>query len=228
MKKQRLLLWDIDGTLISTDGAGYRAIEVATAQRFGHAGNLEGVEIGGRTDRSIAQQILTKYREPLTEENLSTFLDLYLDVLERELPHSKGKVLPGILELLQRTHERDDAFLGLLTGNLQRGARLKLQRYQLWDFFRFGAFADDHHDRNQLGPFALTRAEHGTGQKFHVKDIDVIGDTGHDVACGKALGARTIAVASGSWSRERLAECSPDFLFDDLSDVEEVVAKLDW
>ncbi len=226
MKKRRLLLWDIDGTLITTSAAGYRAIELATAQQFG--GDVDGVEIAGRTDSGIAHQILTKYGKPLTEQNVAAFLGLYLKLLAEELPRSQGKVMPGVLPLLQRLEQQPGTSLGLLTGNLKRGAQLKLEHYQLWHFFAFGAFADDHHDRNQLGAFALTRAHEGTGAKFLPAEVDVIGDTGHDIACGKAFGARTIAVATGSWSRERLAECAPDFLFDDLSQVEDVIATLGW
>jgi phosphoglycolate phosphatase len=226
MKKQRLLLWDIDGTLISTGAAGQRAIALATAQRFG--GDLDGVEIAGRTDTGIAHQILAKYGEPVTEESVATLLDLYLEFLALELPRSKGQVLPGVLPLLQKLQRQPGTSLGLLTGNLKRGAQLKLQHYQLWQFFPFGAFADDHHDRNQLGAFALTRAEKGTGIKFELARVDVIGDTGHDIACGKAFGARTIAIATGSWPRERLSQYAPDFLFDDLSAVDDVIATLDW
>jgi phosphoglycolate phosphatase len=228
MKKTRLLLWDIDGTLISTGAAGHRAIEMATAQRFGGTGDLDGVEIAGRTDTGIAHQILAKYGEPITDESMRTFLDLYLKLLAQELPRSQGQVLPGVLELLTRAESRPDTALGLLTGNLRRGARLKLEHYGLWHFFAFGAFADDHHDRNELGTFALTRAHEGTGQKFVSEEVDVIGDTGHDIACGKAFGARTIAVATGSWPREQLAEYAPDFLFNDLSIVDDVIATLGW
>ena len=140
MKKQRLLLWDIDGTLISTGAAGQRAIVLATAQRFGGSGDLEGVEIAGRTDTGIAHQILAKYGEPITEESVTTFLDLYLELLAHELPRSKGQVMPGVLPLLERLERQPDTALGLLTGNLKRGAQLKLEHYQLWHFFAFGAF----------------------------------------------------------------------------------------
>jgi phosphoglycolate phosphatase-like HAD superfamily hydrolase len=228
MKKQRLLLWDIDGTLISTGAAGQRAIVLATAQQFGGSGDLDGVEIAGRTDTSITHQILAKYGEPITEESMGSFLKLYLELLAHELPLSQGRVMPGVLELLQRAESGPDTILGLLTGNLRHGAQLKLEHYQLWHFFAFGAFADDHHDRNELGAFALTRAHEGTGEKFLPAQVDVIGDTGHDIACGKAFGARTIAVATGSWPRARLAEYAPDFLFDDLSDVDNVTATLGW
>jgi phosphoglycolate phosphatase len=226
MKKERLLLWDIDGTLISTGAAGHRAIELAAARRFG--GNLEGVEIAGRTDSGIAHQILAKFGEPITEESTRSLLDLYLELLEQELPRSKGEVMPGVLSLLQRTERQPETALGLLTGNLKRGAQLKLEYYQLWHFFAFGAFANDHHDRNELGAFALTRARESTGVRFLPAQVDVIGDTGHDIACGKAFGARTIAIATGSWPREKLAEYAPDFLFDDLSNVDDVIATLGW
>lgn len=228
MKKRRLLLWDIDGTLISTGAAGQRAIVLATAQRFGGNGDLDGIEIAGRTDTGIAHQILAKYGEPITEESMRSFLDVYLELLAQELPRSQGQVLPGVLELLRRVENRSDTVLGLLTGNLRRGARLKLEHYQLWHFFAFGAFADDHHDRNELGAFALTRAQEETGGKFLPEQVDVIGDTGHDIACGKAFGARTIAIATGSWPRERLAQSAPAFLFDDLSNVDDVIETLGW
>ncbi len=227
MKKQRLLLWDIDGTLITTGAAGQRAIMLATARRF-EGGDLDGVEIAGRTDSGIAHQILTKYGEPITEESMSSFLDLYLELLAQELPRSKGEVLPGVLPLLQRLERTPDTTVGLLTGNLKRGAQLKLEHYKLWHFFAFGAFADDHHDRNELGAFALARAREGTGGEFLPAQVDVIGDTGHDIACGKAFGARTIAIATGSWPRERLAEYAPDFLFDDLANLSDVIATLNW
>jgi phosphoglycolate phosphatase-like HAD superfamily hydrolase len=227
MPGKRLLLWDIDGTLISTGAAGHRAIARATAARF-EGGDLDGVEIAGRTDLGIGRQILSKYHAPVNDESVHSFLDLYVEFLEEELPRGKGRVLPGVLELLEDTATKSDITLGLLTGNLERGAKLKLEHYDLWRFFAFGAFADDHHDRNQLGAFALSRAHETTGIDFAPAQVDVIGDTGHDIACGKAFGARTIAVATGSWSREQLAEHNPDFLFDDLANVDEVKRQLGW
>jgi phosphoglycolate phosphatase-like HAD superfamily hydrolase len=227
MAAKRLLLWDIDGTLISTGAAGHRAIARATAARL-EGGDLDGVEIAGRTDLGIAHQILAKYHAPVNDESVRSLLDLYVELLADELPRGKGGILPGVLELLQHAAQAPDITLGLLTGNLERGAKLKLEHYDLWQFFAFGAFADDHHDRNELGAFALSRARETTGLNFTSSQVDVIGDTGHDIACGKAFGARTIAVATGSWSRERLAQCAPDFLFDDLGNVDEVKRILGW
>jgi phosphoglycolate phosphatase-like HAD superfamily hydrolase len=228
MPAPRLLLWDIDGTLINTGAAGQQAIVRATAERFGGSGDLDGVEIAGRTDTAIAHQILMKYGERVTDESVQPLLDLYVRLLAEELPRRQGRVLPGVLELLRHSASEPDITLGLLTGNLASGAKLKLEHYQLWHFFAFGAFSDDHHDRNELGAFALSRALEATRIDFVPGQVDVIGDTGHDIACGKALGARTIAVATGSWTREQLTQHRPDFLFDDLSNVDEVIRTLGW
>jgi phosphoglycolate phosphatase len=103
-----------------------------------------------------------------------------------------------------------------------------LEHYGLWEFFEFGAYSDDHHDRNELGEFARKRAEEKHGRQFTAADIDVIGDTPHDIACGKAIGARTIAVATGNFSREELASRQADRIFQDLADVEVVMRELDW
>jgi phosphoglycolate phosphatase len=164
----------------------------------------------------------------VTQQNVDAFLGRYVGLLPEELPRGQGRVLPGILELLEDLAKQPDKILGLLTGNLRQGARLKLEHYDLWRFFPFGAFADDHHDRNALGPCAVRRAVEHAACEFSPGQVDVIGDTGHDIGCGKAFGARTIAVATGSWSRERLAEHRPDFLFDDLANVDEVKRKLGW
>lgn len=225
---KRLLLWDIDATLITTGGAGDKALKRVVARRYGVEDDLHDVEIAGRTDARIARSILEKYAEGTSSEQVTAFLDEYLEQLAALLPQLNGQVLPGVPEILQRMAAKPDRVLALLTGNLRRGAELKLRRYGLWDFFSFGAFADDHHDRNELGAFARQRAREALGHEFEVGAIDVIGDTGHDIACGKSFGARTIAVATGSWSREQLAEHQPDFLFNDLSEVDEVIAKLGW
>ncbi|MBA2743308.1 MAG: HAD hydrolase-like protein, partial [Chthoniobacterales bacterium] len=190
--------------------------------------NLRDIEIAGRTDAAIVRSILQKYGTATTIENIGGFLDEYIDRLGELLPRLNGHVMPGVAEILERLHPSSDHVLALLTGNLRRGAQLKLQRYGLWDYFEFGAFADDHHDRNELGGFARQRAQEKHGHEFDAAHIDVIGDTGHDIACGRAFGARTIAVATGSWTREQLAAHQPDFLFDDLSDVEDVITRLGW
>lgn len=225
---KRLLLFDIDGTLIHSGGAGVYSLKHVLRERFNIEDDLEDIEFAGMTDSGIVMSILNKHKIPGTNENLTAFLDSYAHFLSLELPRREGKVLPGVLELLEKLKSREHLVLALLTGNISKGARLKLEHYGVWHFFEFGAFADDHHDRNQLGPFARARAREKHGREFSTEEIDVIGDTPRDIACGKAFGARTIAVATGNCSREQLAEHNPDFLIDDLSDVDRVINTLGW
>lgn len=227
-RTRRLILFDIDSTLINTGGAGVTALKLATKERLGVDEPLTGIEIAGRTDSGIVRQILAKHGMESTEEEVRAFLDHYVELLAKQLPKSEGRVLPGINRLLEWVDSQNHLTVGLLTGNLARGAQLKLEHYHLWQHFPFGAFADDHHDRNELGAVACRRALAHTSWQFPPSCVDVIGDTEHDVACGRAIGARTIAVATGSRSRERLAESKPDFLFNDFAATEQVVATLGW
>ena len=225
---KRLLLFDIDGTLIHSGGAGIQALKSALAERFSVVDDLSDIEIAGMTDSGIVVSILNKHNIPATNENISAFLDSYVHFLSLELPRRKGKLLPGVLELLEKLKSRKHLVLALLTGNVSRGAQLKLEHYGVWHFFEFGAFADDHQDRNQLGSFARARAKEKHSREFSAAETDVIGDTPRDIACGKALGARTIAVATGNWSHAQLAKYQPDFLIDDLSNVDSIIDTLGW
>jgi phosphoglycolate phosphatase-like HAD superfamily hydrolase len=227
-KQKRLLLFDIDGTLINSGGAGMYALKDALAERHGIRDDLEDIEIAGMTDSGIVISILRKHKLPTTNENLAAFLDSYVHFLSLELPQRKGNLLPGVLELLEKLKSRKHIVLGLLTGNLSRGAQLKLGHYGVWHFFEFGAFADDHHDRNELGEFARARAKEKHGREFSTDEIDIIGDTPRDIECGKAIGARTIAVSTGTWSRDELAKHHPDFLIDDFSNVDRLIVTLGW
>ena len=226
--QKRLLLFDIDGTLIHSGGAGVQALIRAFKERFGIDDDLSDIEIAGMTDSGIVVSILNKHKISPTHENVSAFLDSYVHFLSLELPRRKGKLLPGVLQLLEKLKSRPHVVLALLTGNVSRGARLKLEHYGVWHFFEFGAFADDHRDRNQLGRFARARAKEKHDREFAASEIDVIGDTPRDIACGRALGARTIAVATGTWSRDELAKHQPDFLIDDLSDLKTIIDTLGW
>ena len=225
--KDTLLLFDIDGTLITSGSAGEHALKLAVKDLFGVEDDLSGIGIAGRTDGLIARQILDRYKREASAENITAFLDAYLRRLVEFLPKTKGGVLPGIVQLLEALKQRPNVALALLTGNLSRGAELKLAHYGMWAFFDFGAYADDHHDRNKLGPFAQARAVEFHGVEFPANRTFVIGDTPYDIECGKAFGARTVAVATGKYTRDQLAEHHPDFLFDDLSDVEGVIAALE-
>jgi phosphoglycolate phosphatase len=225
---KRLLLFDIDGTLIDSGGAGIQSLKDVLRHQFGVSDELRGIEIAGRTDTGIVHQILQKQQITPSDQNVSAFLDAYVEFLARELPLRRGTLLPGVKKLLSRLKQRPQNVLALLTGNIRRGAQLKLEHYGIWDFFEFGAFADDHHDRNELGAFAQMRAREKHAIDFAASEIDVIGDTPHDIACGKVIGARTIAVATGKFSRAQLSEHQPDRIVDDFSDVEALIADLGW
>ncbi|MDQ3624026.1 MAG: haloacid dehalogenase-like hydrolase [Verrucomicrobiota bacterium] len=187
---------------------------------------MSTIEIAGRTDSAIARQILRRCAQQASPENLARLLDGYVHWLDKLLPQTQGRLLPGIVPLLDALHARPDVVLALLTGNLQRGAELKLTHYGVWHYFEFGAYADDHHDRNELGHFARSRARERHGIEFPPEKIYVLGDTPHDIACARAIGANAVAIATGSFNREQLASYGPDFLFDDLSDATAVLTAL--
>ncbi len=220
---KKLLLFDIDGTLMTSGGAGERALRRGFQKRFGIDDDLAKVEIAGRTDSGIARRMLAAHGLEETPENLTAFFDGYLHFLAEELPSSPGTLLPGIIPLLDALKSRTDVVLALLTGNLERGAELKLTHYGVWHYFEFGAYADDHHDRNELGHFARTRAQEKHGIDFPPDQIFVLGDTPHDVSCARAIGAKAVAIATGKFTRAELAQCAPDYLFDNLGDVDAVL-----
>lgn len=222
-----LLLWDIDGTLLLSGGAGERALQVALFDAFGRRDSIAGVELAGRTDRWIARRILDLVGLPATDDAIARYLDAYLTVLARELPNPRAHVLPGVPEILARVARRPDLAQGLLTGNVRRGAEIKLGYHGLWSHFPFGAFGDDAELRNELGPHALRRAHSHHGVAFAPDRVFVIGDTPHDVACGRAFGARTIAVATGQHSVETLRATNPTAVFADLSDADAFLAVID-
>jgi phosphoglycolate phosphatase-like HAD superfamily hydrolase len=213
-----LHLWDIDGTLILSGGAGERALLTALRHEFGVTGTLEGIELGGRTDPWIARQILAKHALPVTAETLRRYLDAYLEALPGELAQARARVLPGIRKLLPRIAAQSGIAQALLTGNLRRGAEIKLSHHGLWEHFPFGAFSDDSETRNELGPHALRRAFAHHAVDFAPARVFVIGDTPHDIACGKIFGAQTIAVATGGWSADALRAHAPSAVLADLSD----------
>jgi phosphoglycolate phosphatase len=216
-----LLLWDIDGTLIDSGGAGMRALRAALKNSFAIDGSLEDIEFSGRTDRWIMRRIFAKFDLPATEENFARYFNHYLAVLPAELAHPGARVLPGVTAVLAAAALRGDIAQGLLTGNIRRGAEIKLGFHGLWTHFPFGAFADDSEQRNELGPHALRRAREHAGVEFAGERVWVIGDTPHDIACGRAIGARTLALATGLHSAEALAAHQPSAVLADLADAAE-------
>jgi phosphoglycolate phosphatase-like HAD superfamily hydrolase len=213
-----LVLWDIDGTLTLSGGAGQRALRAALKCEFGIEHGLHDIDFAGRTDGHIMRQIFGKTALTDDEHNLRRFLDAYLGELPQELNNPGSRVLPGIVAALTALAARPDFSQALLTGNVERGARIKLTHHGLSHFFKFGAFADDSHTRDELGPVALRRAHELLGVVFDPDRVYVIGDTPHDIACGKVIGARTIAVATGGHTVDELRTHHPTMVFADLSD----------
>lgn len=225
----KVVLFDIDGTLVLTGGAGVRAMNRACEEMLGHSDVLDGIPVAGRTDRVILHDVLGRIGRDLDEVLFAALRDRYLHWLEQEI-HLPGRgtkgVMPGVRELLQHMHVRDDVFLGLLTGNFEAGARIKLGHFGLWSYFRCGAFGDDAADRNELVPFAIARARASGVPQPSPRDVLVVGDTPHDVACALAVGATPVGVATGGYSIKQLRESGADIVFEDLSEIAAFVALL--
>ena len=224
---RKLLLWDIDGTILHTGKAGETALGHAMEKLYGVSKGLQGLEIAGRTDKWIVEQLLAREGLAHGEREIARFLDVYVERLAEELPRRQGGLHPGVWGILEEAHRRPDLVQGLLTGNIEKGARLKLLRYGVNHFFEFGAFADDSPVRNELGPHAKRRARDRHGEEFPPERIYIIGDTPHDVACARAIGAKAIAVATGSFSVEQLRTCGADAVFSDLGHPENFFRLLD-
>jgi phosphoglycolate phosphatase-like HAD superfamily hydrolase len=226
-RAMKLLLWDIDGTLVCTGAAGERALVGAMKSLFQIEASLDQIDFWGRTDAHIGRMLFEHYGVALDEKKLHDFLEMYLVLLQTEMTKGRTKTHPGIVDILEQVRLRADLAQGLLTGNLVRGAEIKLTHFDVWRYFEFGAFADDSYLRNELGPHALRRAKEKIGREFPPENVFVIGDTPHDVACGKIIGAKTIAVATGKFSVEELAKCEPTAVLADFSDPLKFFAVID-
>lgn len=218
----KLVLFDIDGTLVLTGGAGKRALTRACEDLVGHPDALDGIPVAGRTDWIILHDTLTRVGRELDPALFAALRDRYITYLQQEIVHPgegvKG-VMPGVRELLDRLHAREDVFVGLLTGNFEAGARIKLDYFDLWRYFRCGAFGDDDADRNALVPFALSRARDCGVEVASPRDVLVVGDTPHDVTCALTAHATAIGVATGGYTVDELRASGADVVFEDLSDV---------
>jgi phosphoglycolate phosphatase-like HAD superfamily hydrolase len=226
----KLVLFDIDGTLVLTGGAGIRAMNRAGESLLGVPDLLEGIQVAGRTDWIILHDALRKRGRDLDHALFTRLREEYVaNLRDAILERGQGvkAVMPGIPDLIAALQARDDVFLGLLTGNFEAGARIKLEYFDLWRHFKCGAFGDDAADRNALVPFALDRARGCGLPELAYQDVFVIGDTPHDVACADAVGAVPIAVATGSYSVEQLRETGARIVLQDLSDTPAVMQLID-
>ena len=225
MRPKNVCLFDIDGTLIASGGAGKAALEAALASEFGIAGLADAVDLRGRTDRAIVAELVQCHGLDPCPTTGQRILEAYLCHLPEHLGKGTGRVLPGIAELLPQLRGRDDIALGLLTGNLRAGARIKLGHFGLFDYFAFGGFGDHHLDRDDVAREALTEVKARFNGSVAPERIWVIGDTPLDIRCARAIGARAVAVVTGWHAWEELEAHAPDLLLADLSDAAPLLAQ---
>ncbi len=228
MAMRKLVLFDIDGTILLTAGAGRRAIVAAISEDVGHAAALHQVRFDGKTDPQIVTELLEAagHRGPHKPDRVEALCSRYVDLLEHELQQTAGEttVMPGVHSLLDRLEQEDGVILGLLTGNVALGAALKLRSGGLDPArFRVGAYGSDSANRPELAPIAARRAKQYFGRVPSGEDVVIIGDTPADIACGACIDARAIAVATGAYSVADLLACDPHTAFQDLSDTERVL-----
>jgi phosphoglycolate phosphatase len=217
----RLLLFDIDGTLLETHGVGRRAVEAALSELTGSPVSTEGISFSGKTDPQILREVLTASGAdaPWLDGRFPEALAAYERTAATLLDPARVSALPGAVALVERLAAEGGSQLALLTGNIRPMAYRKVDALALGGYFPFGAFGCDHEDRNCLPAVAAERAEAHTGRRFGPEETVVIGDTPRDVECARAFGARVLAVATGRFSREELEAHDPDVLLDDLRDV---------
>lgn len=224
MPENRFFLFDIDGTLLRSGAAGQAAMEEALLLSFGCDHCDYEIPTAGRTDRAIISDLFSWHQLELTEERYLTFRDCYLSVLPGHLQKKSGRILPGVVELLDRLSLLTTRQVGLLTGNFEAGGWLKLKQYDIDHHFHFGGFGDRHANRDDVARLAMQSL-----RNFHQssapepEQVWVIGDTPADVQCARAVGAKVMAVATGRYTFDELAATNPDALFNDLSETEAVL-----
>ncbi len=224
---KHLLLFDIDGTLVR-GGPAKKVFETALSAVFGTAGPINGHDFSGKTDPQIARELLDAAGVEVSaiDAGFPALWEAYLGGLRESLPVTPMTVIPGVSEILAHLAGVDGVALGLLTGNIVEGARLKLGSVGLMDYFPIGGFGSDSEVREELPVVAMERAERNWGVAFHPGSVVVIGDTPRDVACGKHAGTRTVAVATGRFDEEALARTGADRVLPDMTDLEGAVRTL--
>ena len=222
----RLVLFDIDGTLVHTGGAGVKAFGKVFATAFGAQHGIERMKFAGRTDVSLVREFFKLHSIPATSENFELFFDRYVHWLDHILAHSQSAECPGVRKLITDLEALPEPpLLGLLTGNIRLGAEIKLRHFGMWDHFETGGFADDHEDRDKIAGVARLRGSRVLGHELRGEEIVVIGDTPLDIRCGRAIGARVLAVATGGATFRELEEHQPDWVVRNLGELraEEIV-----
>jgi phosphoglycolate phosphatase-like HAD superfamily hydrolase len=223
MSNSKLLLFDIDGTLLSAHGSPKEAMATVLARRYEQFQYDQTYDFSGRTDPQIVEHLLQHDNREFTDRLIQKILHEFCAELKRVLMNGKKpEVHPGVEKLMQEFNENEDVCLGLVTGNVSAGAKIKLKAVDLHHYFPIGGYGDDSKNRNDLPPIARKRAEKYFKQHFNANDIWVIGDSIYDIECAQVNGFRCLAVSTGKTSRERLITANPEYLEDDLSDTEKI------
>ena len=222
----RLMLFDIDGTLVRANGRTREAVEKALSDLVGRPLDTALVRFSGKTDLQIMSEIFDANNVKADTTLVRQALDVYVRVAHPSMQSSDVNVLPGVRSLLQHLSSRDDVRLGLVTGNVEAMAYRKLEVVGLDGHFDVGAFGCDHADRNRLPSLAVTRVFDATGIRFDASAVTVIGDTSRDIECSRASGARAVAVCTGHYSRADLEPHNPDALLNDLASIPDTLAAL--
>ncbi len=216
----RLVLFDIDGTLIRTAGAGVKAFGRVCETVFHVTDGVARLNFAGRTDSSIVRDFFVQHQIEPSAQNFQRFYDSYVFWLDHLLPPCNGWVVPGVREMIDGLRALPQPpLLGLLTGNIRLGAQIKLSHFRLWQYFEVGAFGDDHEDRNQLAAIARERGSRKLNEGLRGDQVLVVGDTPLDIVCGRAINARVLAVATGSYALDELTPHQPDWAVSTLSQV---------
>ncbi len=214
----KLVLFDIDGTLITAGGAGTRALNRAFQTLFGIEEGFRTISMAGKTDPQIMREGLKMHRLDHLDGNVDKMIEKYLYYLKEEIENPMRHIMPGIKESLD-LFEKRGMMIGLLTGNLEKGAKIKLKPFGIYDYFNSGAFGSDHEDRDELLPIAIEKYKK-QGLEYSPQDCYVIGDTPRDVQCAKVHGAHCIAVATGPYAMNDLQHTGADIVIKSLEDVE--------
>jgi len=216
----RLVLFDIDGTLVHTGGAGTKAFTKTFAALFDLHHGTEKMKFAGRTDVSLVREFFRFHGLSETPENFRRFFENYVFWLDHVLHQLNGEECRGVRQFIRDLQTLPNPpMLGLLTGNIQLGAEIKLRKFGLWELFHFGGFADDHEERNHIAVAALERGRRVLGKNLQPQEIVVIGDTPFDVRCGKFIGAKTLAVATGGANLEELKLHGADWTVENLAQI---------
>lgn len=225
-QSSRLVLFDIDGTLLSAGRSGLKALEQAVVEVLGAPRGLEGISLSGNTDRNVLFEISRRDGVPVPEgDMLNRFVDRYAEVLRREIVN-RGNLLPGVESLINRLSRLPHVSLALVTGNFEIGAEIKLERFGLKKFFTIGAFGGEHHDRGELVGMAIKRVEQQCGRSFPPEHITMVGDTPNDIAACRPWNIRSLAVATGAHPVEELKRAGATWVLPALDRCDEVLELL--